>query len=453
MAIREQASQYASRPDHAALAFDAGHRDRFNPAAFPCKEEAGGTMAFTFLHAADLHLGSPFQGLAQKDAEVARRFAEASRAAFSDLVSAAIEEGVAFVVISGDIYDGRWKDMAVGFFFNREVSRLTRAGIPVFMVRGNHDAESDVAQALPLPDGVTLFSARHAETHRLETLRVALHGRSFRDREVTENFAVTYPAAVDGWFNIGLLHTSLEGNADHVTYAPCSIADLRSRGYDYWALGHVHEFQVLNEHPHVVYPGNLQGRSIRERGAKGAVLVDVEDGRVTGLRRLIRDRARWSLVEIDLTGIADAADLRATIRGALEAELGQHADRPVALRVVLSGETPLHRALVAGRADWHTEIQSFAHHVMDDVWLEALKLATRHPEAAVAASPDLDGLDVATLLADLAEDAALRAEAEALMKAIRDKVPPMIDLPADLDALLNDARDLALGRALGAGKA
>src|SRR3984893_4105670 len=128
-------------------------------------------MGFTFLHAADLHLGSPFTGLALKDEEMARRFAMASRDAFSDLVSRAIDASVAFVVIAGDIYDGDWKDTSIGLFFNREVARLARAGIPVFLIRGNHDAESEITRAVPLPEGVIEFSARKADTKRIADLK------------------------------------------------------------------------------------------------------------------------------------------------------------------------------------------------------------------------------------------------------------------------------------------
>jgi DNA repair exonuclease SbcCD nuclease subunit len=85
-------------------------------------------MSFTFLHASDLHLGSPLIGLALKDGEVAKRFAAASREAFSDLVTRAVELKVAFVVIAGDVYDGEWKDTSIGLFFNREIARLDRVG-------------------------------------------------------------------------------------------------------------------------------------------------------------------------------------------------------------------------------------------------------------------------------------------------------------------------------------
>ena len=119
-------------------------------------------MAFSFLHCADLHLGSPFLGLALKDEALAARFAAASREAFSALVDAALAEKVAFVLIAGDVYDGEWRDTSIGLFFNREMGRLARAGIPVYLVRGNHDAASEVTKSITLPRSVHEFPSNRA---------------------------------------------------------------------------------------------------------------------------------------------------------------------------------------------------------------------------------------------------------------------------------------------------
>ena len=166
-------------------------------------------MGFSFLHAADLHLGSPFLGLSSNDEELARRVAAASREAFEELVEQAISRQVKFVVIAGDIYDGDWKDTTIGHFFNRQMARLQRAGIPVYKVRGNHDAESVITSAVTLPDSVNVFSSRRPETFLIPELKVALHGQSFANRAVPENLALTYPTPEPGMFNIGVLHTTM----------------------------------------------------------------------------------------------------------------------------------------------------------------------------------------------------------------------------------------------------
>ena len=148
------------------------------------------------------------------------------------------------------------------------MGRLRKAGIRAFVLGGNHDAESEMTKKLTLPDNVTVFGHRKAETHTLPEFDVALHGQSFKDKAVVDNLAIGYPDPVPGYYNIGVLHTALEGYAAHANYAPCTLAELHAKGYDYWALGHVHEFQQWSGPSTVVFPGNLQGAiSARRAGA------------------------------------------------------------------------------------------------------------------------------------------------------------------------------------------
>jgi DNA repair exonuclease SbcCD nuclease subunit len=409
-------------------------------------------MNFRFLHAADLHLGSPFLGLAQKDDEVAMRFARASRSAFEDLVTKALEVGVSFVVIAGDVFDGDWKDASIALFLNRQLARLSNRGIPTFFLRGNHDAESLVTKSLTWPDNVFEFSTRRPETHRLEDLRVALHGRGFPHREVLENYAVDYPEPVAGWFNIGVLHTAC-GRAGHENYAPCTVADLAARGYDYWALGHVHAFEIVSRDPWIVYPGNLQGRSIRECGEKGAVIVEVADGVVSEVRRVVTDGARWAEVFVD----ASAHDDETTLLRAVETELRPHAaaaaGRLLAVRVVLTGTTKLHPRFIADRDRLRDEVEAAAQRCGEDIWLERLRIDTTEPQRP-AHDAALTEIDLAAALQKCEEDAALRARVADLVRTVRDKLPGGMaeDTSAalDLDSILAEARALALGRSAGA---
>ena len=135
------------------------------------------------------------------------------------------------------------------------MGRLNNAGIPVYLLQGNHDAESQITRRLELPENVHLFSSRKPQTFEPDELSVALHGQSFRQRNVTENLALVYPDPVSGAFNIGVLHTGLGGMGGHENYAPCLLGDLVNKGYDYWALGHVHQAEVLHKQPHIVFPG------------------------------------------------------------------------------------------------------------------------------------------------------------------------------------------------------
>src|SRR5277367_6325163 len=405
-------------------------------------------MNFRFLHAADLHLGSPFLGLVLKDEDVAARFAKASRSAFEALVTKALEEGVAFVVIAGDVFDGEWKDASIALFLNRQLARLSNRGIPAFLLRGNHDAESVVAKSLTWPDNVFEFSTRRAETHRIKDLRVALHGRGFPHREVVENYAVDYPEPLAGWFNIGVLHTAC-GRAGHENYAPCTAADLAARGYDYWALGHVHAFEIVSRDPWIVYPGNLQGRSIRECGERGAVIVEVADGVVAEVRRLVTDTARWAEVIVDAAPHSDETGL---LR-AIEAEVRVHAEgaegRLLAVRIVLTGATTLHARFIADRDRLRDEVEAAAQRCADDVWLERLRIDTVEPQRPPRDAA-LAEIDLAAALEKCEADIAVRARVTELVRTVTDKLPGGMAEDASaalgLDSILTEARALALGR-------
>ena len=193
--------------------------------------------SFRFFHAADIHLDSPLTGLADIQGGVAERIRTAPRTAFEALIDRAIHDQVDFFVIAGDLYDGTWRDYKTGLYFAEQMGRLNQAGIPVFVLHGNHDAESQITKPLNLPENVRVFSARKAQTFQLHTLSVALHGQSYREKAVTHNLVTDYPAPVQGFFNIGVLHTALDGMGGHANYAPCTLPQLVAKGYDYWALG------------------------------------------------------------------------------------------------------------------------------------------------------------------------------------------------------------------------
>ena len=332
---------------------------------------------FRFLHAADIHLDSPLIGLANIEGSVAERIRSAPRAAFEKLIERVIEDDLNFVVIAGDLYDGTWRDYKTGLFFAEQMGRLNQARIPVYLLHGNHDAESQITKPLVLPENVKVFGARKAETLRIEEFGVALHGQSFREKAVIDNLVPDYPTPIKGIFNIGVLHTALEGIGGHANYAPCSVPELVAKGYDYWALGHVHQRQVLSERPHVVFPGNLQGRHVRETGPKGAFLVTVDQGEVVELASLDLDVVRWSILEVDVTATGNTLDVINLMRDALAQGVQEAEGRLLAARIVLMGHTHLHNQLVASAEELMAEARSVALGLGEEVaWAERVSVQT-----------------------------------------------------------------------------
>ncbi len=179
-------------------------------------------------------------GLEQYEGAPVQEIRNAARRALSNLVDLAIDQKVAFVLIAGDLYDGDWRDYNTGLFFVDQVRRLREADIPLYLISGNHDAANKMTRTLRMPENVTFFSADRPETALLPDLDVAIHGQSFATAAVYDDLSEGYPLADSGRFNIGMLHTCAAGREGHDRYAPCSIEGLKSKGYDYWALGHIH---------------------------------------------------------------------------------------------------------------------------------------------------------------------------------------------------------------------
>jgi DNA repair exonuclease SbcCD nuclease subunit len=367
---------------------------------------------FTFLHAADIHLDSPLKGLDRYDGAPVDEFRGATRKALENLVRLAVDERVAFVLIAGDLYDGDWPDYNTGLFFGRQMARLHEAGIPVVLIRGNHDAQNKMTRDLRLPDSTRFLSTDRPETHILTDCDVAVHGQGFASQAVTENLARAYPAARTGCFNIGMLHTSLTGREPHEPYAPCDLADLRTLGYGYWALGHVHTPEVLVQaDPVIAFPGNVQGRHAREAGARGCLLVTVDDSGAATVAPRPLDVVRWDVCRVDAAGATDPDAVLDLVRDRLAARLAAADDRTLAVRVELSGPCRVHDALVADPDRWTAEFRQVANALQGGgrVWVEKVVFRTR-AEAALDAWLDGPLAELSALLAELrADPASLRA--------------------------------------------
>jgi DNA repair protein SbcD/Mre11 len=379
-----------------------------------------------FVHAADIHLDSPLRGLSRYEGAPVAKMRLATRDALENLVGLCIEEQARLLLIAGDLYDGSWRDYGTGLFFTVQMARLRQAGVRVVLVRGNHDAESRITKALRLPDNVTELGSKRPETVVLEDLGIAVHGQSFATRAVTSDLASAYPEAVPGVLNVGLLHTCATGRAGHESYAPCSVETLRLKGYQYWALGHVHEREVLGEDPWIVFPGNLQGRHARETGPKGATLVTYEGAQVTSVEHRVLDSVRWAVCSVDVGDAAVLADVLELARTSL-AEAVEAADgRPLAARVVLHGVSAAHAALEKDPEARDAQIRALGADAGGaGVWIEKIVLGTRMPIDLVEIAGRDDAIGhLARSLAGLRADDAALAELGGELADLAAKLPP-----------------------------
>jgi DNA repair exonuclease SbcCD nuclease subunit len=383
------------------------------------------SWAVKIVHAADLHLDSPLVGLERYPSAPVEAIRGATRRAFEALMATCLEERAALLLIAGDVYDGDWKDYSTGLFFASQLARLREAGTRVVMVRGNHDAASQITRHLRLPEHVVELEHGRPATRVFEDLGVAVHGQSFAERAVREDLASRYPEPVRGAFNVGLLHTSVTGRPGHDDYAPCTADTLAARGYDYFALGHVHRREVLQTDPWIVFPGNLQGRHARETGPKGATVVEVRDGRVITAEARALDVVRWCVCELDASKASSADDVVDLARQMLARELDAAGHRTVAVRIIVRGATRAHPVLQSDPERWEAELRRAATELADELWIEKVVFRTEAEldVSALASRDDAIG-QVARALFALRADAAARIDLASELSELRIKLPP-----------------------------
>lgn len=335
-----------------------------------------------FIHAADIHIDSPLKGLCFEENDAANRLRLATREAFAKLIDLAITEQVDFIIIAGDLFDGQWPDMRTGLWTAEQFRRLREHNIRVYLIRGNHDAESVVKRHISFPEEVVFeFSAN--KSHSLVDPRsgAVLHGQSFANRKVLEDLADKYPDATSGAFNIGILHTSLAGNPEHDTYAPTSPDVLARRGYQYWALGHIHQRQVLQGESLIVFPGNTQGRHIKESGAKGCYVVTVEDDGVIHTDFRVTDVVRWQMLDVPLANGDDEGDLFDQLPAIFDSALQQCEGRPLVTRLRITGACKAHAQLVGDQSRIRVlnEVRNRASDCGAELWIERIVCSTSPP--------------------------------------------------------------------------
>ncbi|MCY3886022.1 MAG: DNA repair exonuclease [Gammaproteobacteria bacterium] len=391
--------------------------------------------SFKFVHTADIHLDSPMRGLTKYEGVAVDRLKTATREAFSNLISRTIDARPEFIVIAGDLFDGDWRDYNTGFFFVNEMARLRQAGIYAYVLYGNHDAQSQITKRLRLPENVKEFDHESVQSHRLDGFNVVLHGRSYPSRDVQDNLSQEYPSPTEGMFNIGVLHTGLGGLGGHADYAPCTLDQLVNAGYDYWALGHVHTRQVLHEDPHVVFPGNLQGRHINEDGPRSASLVTVKEGRVVGIEEWECDVVRWHRVDVPVQDCTQLNDIYMKIQQRLtEFQDAGGGEQTNAVRVRLTGATHLHGLLDSSEEDLTLNVQSSSLDVgRGALWIQKVEVATN---SSSAAGPDTDSDEAIGELQSLLGGATNNAE---LIQHLREDFAKLTEkLPATLKSELEE---------------
>lgn len=417
---------------------------------------------FKFLHTADIHLDSPLLNLDSYDDVPREEFRSATRRAFDNIVALAIAERVKFVLIAGDLYDGDCSDFNTPLHFRRKMEELQAADIRVFIIQGNHDAANNMKKAfrLQLPDNVQLFDTRKPQTVLLDDLKVAIHGQGFAEKAVTEDLSKNYPDPVSGYINIGMLHTNCGSREGHDPYAPSTPKALSAKGYNYWALGHIHKpQQLLGPNPWIIYSGNPQGRNIGETGERGCVLATVEGDQITQKMHAV-DVMRWYLIEVDAEDCSDPETLVAKTVRTISLQADEAGERPLAVRLKITGKTAAHRELAKHTDYWDRQIrEAVLDRFSERVWVEKIRFKTK----PVAVKSDVVDSGLDELISDLQKPALaefaraeLRADFEKMLSGMpHDPRVSGAHLDLDNDAamalVVAESRDMLISRILDSG--
>lgn len=404
-----------------------------------------------FVHAADLHIDSPLVGLERYEGAPVEQIRQATRRAVGNLVNLCLQEGAGALVLAGDLFDGEWRDYSTGLFFVAQMQRLRQAGVTVVIAKGNHDAQSQISQRLLLPDNVREFGAERAETFAFPELGIAFHGQSYAHRAEHRDLAAGYPEPVPGVVNVGVLHTCATGRPGHEPYAPCKLETLLSKGYEYWALGHVHEREVLATSPWVVFPGNLQGRHVKETGPKGASLVEYGAGAITSVEHRVLDVVRFARLDVGAATANNAEEVVDLAFDAISAAWQAAEERTLVARVRVSGVSAAHAAVHRDLERWSTEVRARANE-LPGVWVERVVFDTRPVQAPADIEKRADALgQILRAIAELRGHPPDRAQLLTVFDELKTKLPPDVkkgaagvnlEDPDALNEVLDDVEEL-----------
>lgn len=364
----------------------------------------------TFIHTADLHLGSPLTGIRAMDETMAEKLIQASYRAFDRIVDLAIRDEVDCVLIAGDLYDSRRQQIYDQLTLLHALERLNDHDIPVYIACGNHDPQSAWSRSIQWPKNVHIMRDDEPEVVFCEKdgeKKAAIVGMSYPRPSVWENLAATFPEKETDWpFTIGLLHGTLgSSTGEHVSYAPCSEEDLATRGYDYWALGHIHKPAVVRQtDPAIVYPGIPQGRDIGESGPRGCYHVAVRSDGTIEPTFVETAEICWETATLSIDGIDTLSDLDAAILDTLDDIQKTRTGSQVCCRLTLTGRGEVHRDLsrVKGAID---DLADHLREVGSEVYIDRIIDQTAHPidREALVRREDLIG-DILRISDNLQQD-------------------------------------------------
>jgi DNA repair protein SbcD/Mre11 len=327
------------------------------------------------LHASDLHLGRPLRGIPLRPGLDLDAFRHCAARTLTRLVDLAIAEKAALLLLAGDLIEQSVRNYKVGLRLVRELSRLESLQTQVVWVRGNHDAENRVIEHLLLPSHVHEIGLSGVQTLRIEALGICVVGASYARRTCFEDLLSRYPSKVGDQRVVGLLHTSADGAVSGDRYAPCRKSDLVRKGYDYFALGHVHQPMVLCHSTPIAYSGSLQGRSFMECGARGCMTFTLDEQSTARPVHRSLELLRFGVVSVDVSQASTFDRVLELIAERAYQVQQEHVERALVARFRIRGRAGIEVLLaqstgVRERSLWALVGQMPERLAVDGFWLD-----------------------------------------------------------------------------------
>ncbi len=337
-----------------------------------------------FIHTADLHLDTPFKGLASWNKDLACKLKDATFRSLKKIIDLCLKENVDFLIISGDIFESENKSLAAQLQFISELKRLSDSGIHAYFVCGNHDPLNSWLDTVQFPENIYRFGSSKIENYtyiRNKKPVADISGISFQEKVIKDNLALKYKTVSNpSPVSIAVLHGTTGKAGPHENYAPFKVTDVLNKGFNYWALGHIHKRQIIHEsNPAIVYPGNPQGRDFGETGEKGCYLVEIDSNSKVNLKFIPVHLIRFEHIEVELNDEDKIDRLPDKIEDNKNNIKDFDDKTSYILRVKLTGRTSLHTHL-----NKPGEIEILREHFNEGqldrinfTWIDRIELDTR----------------------------------------------------------------------------
>ncbi|NND71698.1 MAG: exonuclease SbcCD subunit D [Rhodothermales bacterium] len=364
---------------------------------------------FRFLHLADLHLDTVF---ASRRDGTRERLRSAVRRALEQSVDFAIVEKLDAVVIAGDLFDNDQLSYATEKFIVGQMERLNDSDIPVIYCTGNHDpgGPTNRASRIDWPSNCHLLDSPDPRLIDLTSrtgFDVSFVGAGHDSPDIRENLASKFPVATSVRPHVGVLHAHIvesTSGSSHKKYAPASKDDLVTKGYAYWALGHIHVRQQISNFRNAWYSGNIQGRTPRESGPKGGLLVTIDKSGLSDVTFCEFGPITWIDVDVELSSDVGHLDQLARLLEA-SAERNLSAKRAETIvRFILTGASSLSTLLRRP-----VEVDALEQSMRDvlgilDVQIDSYRVSTPRDPEQYRAEPNVLG-EALSFLDEVRQDA------------------------------------------------